>query len=104
MAGRQVTYPGSLSRNVMRVFGLDVLTLGDANPRDTSGYEIVQAGGPTSTTYRRLVIKENRLVGAVFINEIEQGGILRALIESQTPLRLPATKMLQRGFNFGQLL
>ena len=104
MAGRQVAYPGSLSRNVMRVFELDVLTLGDANPGDTSGYEIVQSGGPTSNIYRRLVIKENRLVGAVFINEIEQGGILRALIENRVSLRLPATKMVRRGFNFGQLV
>lgn len=104
MAGRQLAYPGSLSRNVMRVFELDVLSLGDANPGETSEYEIIQAGGPTSSIYRRLVIKENRLVGAVFINEIEQGGILRALIENRVPLRLPATKMLRRGFNFGQLL
>lgn len=104
MAGRQVAYPGSLSRNVMRVFELDVLTLGDANPGDTSVYEIVQSGGPTSNIYRRLAIKENRLVGAVFINEIEQGGILRALIENRVPLRLPATRMVRRGFNFGQVV
>ena len=104
MAGRQVAYPGSLSRNVMRVFELDVLTLGDVNPEDPSGHEIVQYGGPTSNIYRRLVIKENRLVGAVLINEIEQGGILRALIQNRVPLRLPATKMVRRGFNFGQLL
>ncbi len=104
MTGRQVAYQGSLSRNVMRVFELDVLTLGDANPGDTRGYEIVQSGSPTSNIYRRLVLKENRLVGAVFINEIEQGGILRALIENRVHLRLPAMKMVQRGFNFGQLL
>ncbi len=104
MAGRKVAYPGSLSRNVMRVFTLDVLTVGDANPGDTTGLEIVQSGGPDQGFYRRLIIRQGRLVGAVLINDIEQGGVLRALIENRRPLRFPAPRLLHRGFNFGQLL
>ena len=104
MAGRPVAYPGSLSRNVMRVFDLDVLTVGDANPVDENGYETVAAGGPAEGTYRRLVIREQRLVGAVMIGRIEQGGVLRALIENRVPLRLPPEMLLRPGFNFGQLL
>lgn len=104
MAGRPVAYPGSLSRNVMRVFDLDVLTVGDANPVDENGYEIVAAGGPAEGTYRRLVIREQHLVGAVMIGRIEQGGVLRALIENRVPLRLRPEMLLRPGFNFGQLL
>jgi NAD(P)H-nitrite reductase large subunit len=104
MAGRRVAYPGSLSRNVMRVFDLDVLTVGNAHPRDENGLIAISTGGPADRLYRRLVIKEDRLVGAVLIGDIEQGGVLRALIENRTPLRLPAERLLRSGFNFGQLL
>ena len=104
MAGRRVAYPGSLSRNVMRVFDMDVLTVGDANPSDENGLITISTGGPADHLYRRLVIKEDRLVGAVLIGDIEQGGVLRALIENRTPLRLPAERLLRSGFNFGQLL
>jgi nitrite reductase (NADH) large subunit len=104
MAGRQISYPGSLSRNVMRVFSLDVLTIGDANPQDPSGCEIIQAGGPQEGIYRRFVMRDNRLVGAVMINDIEQGGVLRALIENKISLKIAGAKLLKRGFNFGQLL
>ena len=104
MAGRRVAYPGSLSRNVMRVFDLDVLTVGNTNPGDEDGFVTVSTGGPANRLYRRLVIKEDRLVGAVLIGDIEQGGVLRALIENRTPLRLPAERLLRSGFNFGQLL
>ncbi len=103
MAGRQVVYPGSLSRNVMRVFDLDVLTIGIAAPEETGAYRIVQTG-TAHRRYRRLVFKENRLVGAVFIGDIEQGGILRALIENRIPIRPPLERLMQPGFNFGQLL
>jgi nitrite reductase (NADH) large subunit len=104
MAGRSVAYPGSLSRNVMRVFGLDVLTVGNANPPDNSGFRVVQAGGAATAYYRRLVLRDDVLVGAVMINCIEQGGVLRALIENRTPIRLPPEALVAPGFNFGQLL
>jgi nitrite reductase (NADH) large subunit len=104
MAGRAVAYPGSLSRNVMRVFGLDVLTVGNANPPENAGFRVVQAGGAARGYYRRLVLKDGILVGAVMINRIEQGGVLRALIENRTPIGLPPEALVARGFNFGQLL
>jgi NAD(P)H-nitrite reductase large subunit len=102
MAGRSVAYPGSLSRNVMRVFDLDVLTVGNANPAPDSGCRILDTGG--NGHYRRLVLKDDLLVGAVMINRIEQGGVLRSLIENRIPIRLPPHSLMQTGFNFGKLL
>jgi nitrite reductase (NADH) large subunit len=104
MAGRPVAYPGSLSRNVMRVFDLDVLTVGNANPREDSGCRVVQTGGADRKHYRRLVLKDDLLVGAVLINRIEQGGVLRSLIENRIPIRLPPERLIEPGFNFGRLL
>ena len=104
MAGRPVAYPGSLSRNVMRVFGLDVLTVGNANPHKDTQCRVLQAGGAALQYYRRLVLKDDVLVGAVMINRIEQGGVLRSLIENRIPIRLPPETLMTPGFNFGQLL
>ena len=104
MAGRPVTYPGSLSRNVMRVFNLDVLTIGKVNPSEEEGCVILKTGGGVHHYYRRLVLKNDVLVGAVMINRIEQGGVLRALIENRIPIRLPPGRLMTPGFNFGQLL
>lgn len=104
MAGRPVAYPGSLSRNVMRVFDLDVLTVGDPKPDADSGCRILQTGGAAHKTYRRLVLKDDVLVGAVLIGRIEQGGVLRSLIENRIPIRLPPEMLMRPGFNFGQLL
>jgi nitrite reductase (NADH) large subunit len=104
MAGRPVAYPGSLSRNVMRVFDLDVLTVGHPNLEADASCRVVQAGGPDRGYYRRLVLRDGVLVGAVMINGIEQGGVLRSLIENRVPLCLPPEMLLTAGFNFGQLL
>ncbi len=88
----------------MRVFDLDVLTVGNANPRKDEGCRVLQAGGAAHGYYRRLVLRDDVLVGAVMINRIEQGGVLRSLIENRIPIRVPPETLMTPGFNFGQLL
>jgi len=104
MAGRRVRYPGSLSRNVMRVYDLDVMTTGYANPGKDEGFRQVSAGGENQGYYRSLVFRDEILVGAVLINRIEQGGVLRALIENRVPVRFPENILMSPGFNFSKLL
>jgi nitrite reductase (NADH) large subunit len=104
MAGRKVIYPGSLSRNVMRIYGLDVMTVGLANPGPEDGLQIIRTEGNAAGVYRCLVFREDILVGAVLVNRIEQGGILRALIENRIPIRIPKAELASLNFNFSKLL
>jgi len=104
MAGHPAAYPGSLSRNVIRIFGLDVMTAGIAAPPETGGFEVLQAADRRARTYRKLVFEGDRLVGMVLVNAIEQGGVLMALIQSATPVRLLREALLEPGFNFRQLM
>lgn len=104
MAGRNISYAGSLSRNVMRIFDLDLMTLGLANPKPDSEHDVLVAHDFRINVYRKLVFRENVLVGAVLINGIEQGGLLLALIRNETPISIPRKKLLEPGFNFKQLM
>jgi NADPH-dependent 2,4-dienoyl-CoA reductase/sulfur reductase-like enzyme len=104
MAGQRVRYPGSLSRNVMRVYDLDVMTIGNANPGQEEDLRQVRVGGDGQGHYRGLVFRGDILVGAVLINRVEQGGVLRALIENRVPIRVPDRVLMAPGFNFSKLL
>ncbi|MBR9980879.1 MAG: NAD(P)/FAD-dependent oxidoreductase [Desulfatitalea sp.] len=105
MAGREVAGEGSLGRNVIRIFGLDIMTGGIVDPpADDDGFTVVSALDPRRRTYRKLVFQKNRLVGMVMVNAIEQGGVLLGLIQSRMPVRLPAETLLANGFNYKQLL
>lgn len=103
MAGRKVVYQGSLSRNVMRVYSLDVMTIGLGNPGAATDLEMMQTGGPDSGFYQSLVFRGDILVGAVLINRIEQGGVLRALIQNRIPVRIPKHLLLSANFNISQI-
>jgi NAD(P)H-nitrite reductase large subunit len=104
MAGHPAVYPGSLSRNVIRIFGVDVMTAGIVSPAESDGFEILAARDARTRTYRKLVYQADRLVGMVLVNSIEQGGVLTALIQSATPVRAPRAALLRPGFNFRQVL
>jgi NAD(P)H-nitrite reductase large subunit len=104
MTGRQVSYKGSLSRNVLRILNLDVMTMGLVNPPETSDYAVIRAGDRRLKTYRKLVFRNNILTGAVLINAIEQGGIFMGLIQNEIPIDIPKSVLSEPTFNFKQLM
>lgn len=104
MAGRRTSYKGSLSRNVMRIFGLDVMTAGIVNAPHDEEYRILVGSDPARRAYRKLVFRDDRLVGMTLVNSIEQGGVLVALIQNELPVKIPKEKLLRPSFNFRQLV
>jgi len=104
MAGRKTAYRGSLGRNVIRIFGLDVLTAGLVNPPVSDGIEILSRFHARTGQYRKLVYNGEKLVGAVMVNGIEQGGLLVSLIQKEIPVRAPREALLEPTFNFRTLL
>ena len=95
MAGVPARYPGSLSRNTIRIFDMDLTTCGLVNPPEDAGFETVQDGDAKKGTFRRLVFSGDRLVGAACVNRIEQAGVLRALIAGRAPVPCPKKDLLR---------
>lgn len=104
MAGRRVAYKGSLSRNVIRIFGIDVMTAGWVNPPEDEGFDVLCHTDARNSTYRKLVFRGDRLVGMTLVNDIEQGGVLISLIHGELPVKKPRETLLRKAFHFGQLL
>lgn len=104
MAGRPVSYRGGLGRNVIRVFGLDVMAAGLVNPPEDSGCRVLARRDHRRGTYRRLVLRGDRLLGMVMVGEVEQGGVLMNAISSRLPLAVADDRLLEPGFNYAYLL
>jgi NAD(P)H-nitrite reductase large subunit len=100
MAGRPVPYNRSLSRNVIRIFDLDVMTAGVVDPQAVAGAEVLSHLDPVARRYRQLVFRGDRLVGMTLVNAIEQGGVLTALIQNRIPVRGPRERLLAPHFNY----
>jgi NAD(P)H-nitrite reductase large subunit len=104
MAGRRVAGKGSMGRNVMRIFNMDIMTGGLVTPPEDQGYEVIAMLDQAGDVYRKLVLKDNRLAGMVMVRHVEQGGVWLAMINSGTPLQVAPERLLEPGFNYRRIL
>ena len=71
LAGKPVSYPGSVIATNLKVSGVDVFSAGDFLGRD--GTETIVLHDPSFGVYRKLVIAQDRLVGAVLYGDTTDG-------------------------------
>lgn len=82
MAGESRTYEGGVPMNSVDVFGLPTISVGMTNP-DREDAECITRHDEDEGTYKKLVLQNDRIVGAIFIGDIERAGIFTGLIKEK---------------------
>lgn len=81
MAGERVEYHGGFPMNSVEIHGLPTISAGVTDPKE-SGYSTVEEYKPEESVYRKVVLKDGKIKGIVFVGRIERAGIFTGLIES----------------------
>ena len=81
MAGRRVAYEGLFAMNSVELAGVPTISFGITNPPEDGNYEILSKKDEDAGFYRKVVLKDNRIVGAIFLGKIERAGIFSGLIK-----------------------
>jgi NAD(P)H-nitrite reductase large subunit len=82
MAGGKKRYPGLLSvLNATEIEGIPMVSAGTV--ADDGGEAFIETG---NGGYRKLVFRDDRLIGAIFMGRLKNCGIYTNLIKNQTPL------------------
>lgn len=82
MAGAKESYPGNLRMNVTRIFAMPVASIGDF--RSSQVAETLVKKDEKRGIYRKLCFDKNGiLIGAILINQVEDLGVLRGLIQER---------------------
>ncbi len=104
MAGDSQTYPGSLSWNVTELFGITMASVGEF--RDSPGWEPVVFQNPSANTYRKLLLEDGRIVGAVVIGRarhVQDLGVVQAMIRRRTDISRWRHMLAGERVNYGML-
>lgn len=72
LAGTPVPYQGSVTSTKLKVSGIDVFSAGDFSAGDD--VEEIVLRDPSQGSYKRLTIREGRLIGAVLYGDVADGG------------------------------
>ncbi|MBI3583688.1 MAG: NAD(P)/FAD-dependent oxidoreductase [Nitrospinae bacterium] len=100
MSGGSFVYKGGFPMNSIEFPGVPTISIGIIDPRG-EGYESIVKNDAANGNYKRIIIKNERLVGAILVGaDVDRAGILTGLIKEQTPVTAFKDKLLDRNFGF----
>jgi NAD(P)H-nitrite reductase large subunit len=98
MAGEFLEYQGSLDMNSIELFGLPIISVGLTNPPNGEYESLVRFDG--ENTYKKIVLKDDRVVGVIFIGNIDRAGIFTGLIRDKVSVKDFKDHLLEDDFGY----
>jgi NAD(P)H-nitrite reductase large subunit len=106
MAGENISYAGSLGMNSLEFFGLPVISLGiyKVKEEEKNLFEELKTLDTKANTYKKLILKDNFLVGAVLVGEIKNSGVLLRLIKEKIEVSTFKDRLLSDNFSYPEIM
>jgi len=99
MAGAETVFAGGLAMNAIGFSELPMLTAGIIKP-DSDEFEVLASADPETKSYRKVVLRNNCIVGYICLNKIDRAGILTGLIKDKTDISAFKDWLLNPGFGY----
>ncbi|NQT46324.1 MAG: NAD(P)/FAD-dependent oxidoreductase [Candidatus Omnitrophica bacterium] len=103
MTGEKIAYEGSLSMNSVEFFGLPAISMGITKPK-TDDYETLVFENRNKNLYRKIVLKDNLICGAVFINGVESAGVINVLMRKRIDISGIKERLVDNNFSFATVM
>lgn len=102
MAGGQKPYQGALAMNSIELAGVPTISVGMTDPVTTDGsgrkVEILKEIQEEKSLYKKLVLENNRLIGAILVGKIDRAGIYTGLIKERVDIASYKEYLLREDF------
>jgi NAD(P)H-nitrite reductase large subunit len=104
MAGVSATYEGGTNMSSLKYFGIPLISIGNANPKpDDTTVEILSKLDADRNVYKKLVLKDNIIVGMTMVSCIDRAGILFNLMKKQVNVKKFKGDLLRDDFGLAVL-
>jgi NAD(P)H-nitrite reductase large subunit len=96
MAGVATEYPGGTAMNSLNYFGIDITSAGMPTAPNDDGYEVISR--QESSTYQKVILKDNFVVGMISVGNIEKSGIIFGLMRDRVNVESFKQSLLDDDF------
>lgn len=97
MAGGTIEPYEPVAVNSISVFGLPIITMGASRIDSPDGMDVHISESPEMPSYMRLLVRDGRLVGATFINDVDRAGVYQYLLREKVDVGDVAQSLLGQG-------
>jgi NAD(P)H-nitrite reductase large subunit len=98
MAGGKKEYEGPLVMNSVELCGIPTISVGLTDPSEGNGYETLESLHEKKGTYKKLVLRDDRIVGALFVGDISRAGVYTGLIREAMKIGDLKDHLLKESF------
>jgi nitrite reductase (NADH) large subunit len=101
MAGQAEVYEGTLPSNTLKVVGIDLMAAGDI---DAEGQmEAVVFQDEAQKIYRKVVLQENVIIGAILFGDIRGGNEIQTAMKAKKDVSAVKEQLARPDFDFSRL-
>lgn len=97
MAGRETLYGGTLQSHRLKVAGIDLVSMGDIDAE--GGDACVVRSDEEKCIYRKLVIENRTVAGAILLGDLKGAKEIQAAVEGRKALSAVRGTMEEQGFD-----
>jgi NAD(P)H-nitrite reductase large subunit len=101
MAGIPTKYSGGTAMNSLNYFGIDITSAGLPTAPNDDGYEVISR--QESDTYQKVMLKDNLIVGMIFVENIDKSGIIFGLMRDRVNVESFKQSLLAHDFGLASL-
>jgi NAD(P)H-nitrite reductase large subunit len=87
MAGKNTEYAGGTNMSALKYFGIPVVSIGLANLKEENAYEVLVRHEPEKNLYKKIVLKDNVIMGITLVNDVERAGTLLHLMKNRVNVK-----------------
>jgi nitrite reductase (NADH) large subunit len=98
MLGEETTYHGTILSNTLQVMGIDCTSIGVVHPPEGAGYQELRKS--EARVYKKLVLKDGRLVGAILLGDKKDAALIGRLIREETDVSRHVESLLDDDFDW----
>ncbi len=103
MAGQKTTYNGGTNMSSLKYFGIPIVSIGLANPQQDTALEILVKSDNEHKVYKKVVLRDNVIVGLTLVGCIERAGVLFYLMKNGVNVKKFKNQLLSDEFGLATL-
>jgi len=103
MAGKKAIYEGGTAMSSLKYFGTPIISFGITNPKEKGQYEILVEYNLGKNVYKKILLKNNVIVGLTFVNDIKKTGIFFHLLKNAVNVKKFKASFLSENFGLASL-
>jgi len=103
ISGKKTYDTGGTNMSSLKYFSIPIISIGLANPKEDPALEILVKQDEAKGVYKKLVLKENVIVGMTFLGDIERSGIILYLMKNKVNVKKFKDSLLADDFGLAAL-